>query len=106
MSSRRRKSKRRSASNQIESTDRIMASRYCVGIDLGTTNSVVAFTPLPIEGKTSEPQLQLLPIPQLNKHSRHSPLQFHWRSTGTRKRNTADTTQLTNWGASSLASWT
>jgi molecular chaperone DnaK (HSP70) len=42
-----------------------MGSRYCVGIDLGTTNSVVAYTPLPGEGRGPEPQLQLLPIPQL-----------------------------------------
>jgi molecular chaperone DnaK (HSP70) len=42
-----------------------MGSRYCVGIDLGTTNSVVAYTPLPGGGEGSDPQLQLLPIPQL-----------------------------------------
>lgn len=34
---------------------------YLLGIDLGTTNSVVAYTPLDAE----EPQVELLPIPQL-----------------------------------------
>jgi molecular chaperone DnaK (HSP70) len=38
-----------------------MTARYVVGIDLGTTNSVVAYTPLDAE----EPTVQLLPIPQL-----------------------------------------
>lgn len=38
-----------------------MPSRYVVGIDLGTTNSVLAYTPL--EGE--QPQIELLPIPQL-----------------------------------------
>lgn len=42
-----------------------MGSRYCVGIDLGTTNSVVAYTPLSNDGDKSEPDLNLLPIPQL-----------------------------------------
>ncbi len=42
-----------------------MGERYCVGIDLGTTNSVVAFARLPDEDDKSEPPLQLLPIPQL-----------------------------------------
>lgn len=37
-----------------------MVARYCIGIDLGTTNSVVAYTLL--DGET--PQLDLLPIPQ------------------------------------------
>jgi hypothetical protein len=38
-----------------------MAARYVVGIDLGTTNSVVAYALL--EGES--PQVELLPIPQL-----------------------------------------
>ncbi|WP_201743644.1 Hsp70 family protein [Roseiconus nitratireducens] len=42
-----------------------MGSRFSVGIDLGTTNSVVAFAPLPEDGKQAEPDVQLLPIPQL-----------------------------------------
>ncbi|MCA9138070.1 MAG: Hsp70 family protein [Planctomycetales bacterium] len=42
-----------------------MALRYCVGIDLGTTNSVVAYAPLADDGKKVEPELKLLPIPQL-----------------------------------------
>ncbi|MDV6031053.1 MAG: Hsp70 family protein [Phycisphaera sp. RhM] len=42
-----------------------MGSRYCIGIDLGTTNSVVAFAPLSQDGKKSEPKLELLPIPQV-----------------------------------------
>ena len=37
-----------------------MTARYSIGIDLGTTNSVVAYTPL--DGES--PALQLLPIPQ------------------------------------------
>ncbi len=37
-----------------------MTARYCVGIDLGTSNCVVAFTPL----DTDTPQPALLPIPQ------------------------------------------
>lgn len=42
-----------------------MAIRYCIGIDLGTTNSVVAYAPLADDGKKTEPKLELLPIPQL-----------------------------------------
>lgn len=38
-----------------------MAAEYIVGIDLGTTNSVVAYAPLNVES----PEIQLLPIPQL-----------------------------------------
>src|SRR5947209_16314309 len=38
-----------------------MPSTYILGIDLGTTNSVVAFAPLASE----KPEVQLLPIPQL-----------------------------------------
>jgi hypothetical protein len=37
-----------------------MTSRYCIGIDLGTTHSVVAFTPLDVE----QAELSLLMIPQ------------------------------------------
>ena len=42
-----------------------MVARFSVGIDLGTTNSVVAYAPLPAEGQRAEPVLELLPIPQL-----------------------------------------
>ncbi|MCU0981637.1 MAG: Hsp70 family protein, partial [Pirellulaceae bacterium] len=38
-----------------------MTARYVIGIDLGTTNSVIAYTPLDAE----EPAVQILPIPQL-----------------------------------------
>jgi len=38
-----------------------MTAQYVVGIDLGTTNSVLAYIPLEAE----EPEVQLLPIPQL-----------------------------------------
>lgn len=38
-----------------------MPAKFAVGIDLGTTNSVVAYTPLDAE----EPQIELLGIPQL-----------------------------------------
>ena len=38
-----------------------MAAKYVVGVDLGTTNSVVSYTPMDAES----PQLELLPIPQL-----------------------------------------
>src|SRR6056297_1097677 len=42
-----------------------MTARFSVGIDLGTTNSVVAYAPLPESKSTTEPQVELLPIPQL-----------------------------------------
>ena len=38
-----------------------MAAKYVIGIDLGTTNSVLAYSPVDVE----EPRLELLPIPQL-----------------------------------------
>jgi len=38
-----------------------MPARYVLGIDLGTTNSVLAFAPL----DTEQPQVELLTIPQL-----------------------------------------
>jgi molecular chaperone DnaK (HSP70) len=38
-----------------------MAAKYVIGIDLGTTNSVVAYAPLDAENA----QIELLPIPQL-----------------------------------------
>ena len=38
-----------------------MTASYVLGIDLGTTNSVLAFAPLTAE----RPEVQLLPIPQL-----------------------------------------
>ena len=38
-----------------------MSAKYVIGIDLGTTNGVVAYAPL--EG--DQPQVELLPIPQL-----------------------------------------
>jgi molecular chaperone DnaK (HSP70) len=42
-----------------------MTAKYSVGIDLGTTNSVVAYTSLDTELKPGEtPELHLLPIPQ------------------------------------------
>src|SRR5688572_4995470 len=37
-----------------------MASKFVLGIDLGTTNSVVAYTPL----DSDKPQVELLSIPQ------------------------------------------
>ena len=42
-----------------------MDPRYTVGIDLGTTNSVMAYAPLTEDGEPTEPTLKLLPIPQL-----------------------------------------
>ncbi len=43
-----------------------MTARYSIGIDLGTTNSLVAFTRLDVELALGEtPTLELLPIPQL-----------------------------------------
>ena len=42
-----------------------MSAKYSVGIDLGTTNSVIAYASLSQEGQTSEPSVKLLPIPQL-----------------------------------------
>ena len=44
-----------------ESASNDHAAKYVVGIDLGTTNSVLAFAPLDAD----EPRLELLPIPQL-----------------------------------------
>ncbi len=38
-----------------------MPAQYCIGIDLGTTNSVLAFAPIDEE----EPLIAVLPIPQL-----------------------------------------
>ncbi len=38
-----------------------MAAKFCIGIDLGTTNSVVAFAGL----EETEPMVAVLPIPQL-----------------------------------------
>jgi len=38
-----------------------METKYVVGIDLGTTNSALAYTPLSVE----EPQIELLPVAQL-----------------------------------------
>jgi len=38
-----------------------MTAKYVLGIDLGTTNNVIAYTPLGEE----EPRIELLPIPQL-----------------------------------------
>ncbi len=43
-----------------------MNARFAIGIDLGTTNSVVAYTALDQERVPGEmPRLELLPIPQL-----------------------------------------
>jgi molecular chaperone DnaK (HSP70) len=36
-------------------------AQFVLGIDLGTTNSVLAYAPLGVE----QPEVQLLPIPQL-----------------------------------------
>ncbi len=41
-----------------------MTARFTIGIDLGTTNSVVAFAALPESGTTGHPAIELLPIPQ------------------------------------------
>ncbi len=38
-----------------------MAAKYVIGIDLGTTNSVLAYAPLGVDA----PQVEILPIPQL-----------------------------------------
>jgi molecular chaperone DnaK (HSP70) len=38
-----------------------MTARYVIGIDLGTTNSVLAYVPLDVEGA----RVEILPIPQL-----------------------------------------
>ena len=38
-----------------------MAAKYVLGIDLGTTNSVVAYAPL----DAKSPEIELLEIPQL-----------------------------------------
>src|SRR5688572_8765821 len=38
-----------------------MSANYVIGIDLGTTNSVLAYAPLDAES----PEIELLPIPQL-----------------------------------------
>ncbi|MCO8121666.1 Hsp70 family protein [Stieleria sp. TO1_6] len=42
-----------------------MGPRFSIGIDLGTTNSVIAFAPLADDPKQTAPAMQLLPIPQL-----------------------------------------
>ncbi|WDQ19291.1 Hsp70 family protein [Rhodopirellula sp. P2] len=42
--------------------------KYCIGIDLGTTNSVVAYAPqsdVETPGADQAPEIQLLPIPQV-----------------------------------------
>ncbi len=41
-----------------------MGGRYSIGIDLGTTNTVIAYAPLAEDGNP-QPPLKLLPIPQL-----------------------------------------
>ncbi len=38
-----------------------MTAKFAIGIDLGTTNSVVAYSPLDVD----KPEVRLLPIPQL-----------------------------------------
>ena len=38
-----------------------MAAKYVIGIDLGTTNCALAYTPI----DTAKPEVQVLPIPQL-----------------------------------------
>ncbi|QDV68521.1 Chaperone protein DnaK [Rosistilla carotiformis] len=45
-----------------------MTAKYIIGIDLGTTNSVLAYTPVQAEsnaGSSEAAEIQLLPIPQL-----------------------------------------
>ncbi|MDD3469663.1 MAG: Hsp70 family protein [Thermoguttaceae bacterium] len=45
-----------------------MESAYILGIDLGTTNSVIAYTKLPLRDTrdvTPKPEIRLLPIPQV-----------------------------------------
>jgi molecular chaperone DnaK (HSP70) len=53
-----------------------MTAKYVVGIDLGTTNCVVAYAPL----ESEQPKVELLPIPQLvspgTVESRHSLASF------------------------------
>ncbi len=49
-----------------------MAAKYAIGIDLGTTNTVVAYTR--IDGEQTE--IQLLPIPQLTANSQIESLNF------------------------------
>jgi hypothetical protein len=55
-----------------------MSAKYVVGIDLGTTNSVVAYAPLDAE----KPDVQVLPVPQLvaaaTVESRTSLPSFAW----------------------------
>lgn len=46
-----------------------MAAKYILGIDLGTTNSVLAYAPLDAE----RPQVELLPIPQVVAESTVEP---------------------------------
>ncbi len=41
------------------------ASRYLIGIDLGTTNSVVAFLDREIFGKGATPEIRLFRVAQL-----------------------------------------
>mgnify|MGYP005831917585 CR=1 FL=1 len=50
---------RRQKSNST--SDSAASTRYVVGIDLGTTNSVLAYAPL----EADEPRIETLPIPQL-----------------------------------------
>jgi hypothetical protein len=38
-----------------------MSSKYCIGIDLGTTNSVLAYAPL----ESEQPRVEVLQVPQL-----------------------------------------
>ena len=44
-----------------------MEAKYVIGIDLGTTNSVLAYAPVGSEAE--EPEISLLPIPQLTAPS-------------------------------------
>ncbi|TWT96549.1 Hsp70 family protein [Neorhodopirellula pilleata] len=49
-------------------SDPTVSPQYCIGIDLGTTNSVVAYAAIPtdeIPVRDQSPPIQLLPIPQI-----------------------------------------
>lgn len=42
-----------------------MSAKYVIGIDLGTTNSVLAYAPLPDDKTAPPPKVELLKVPQL-----------------------------------------
>ena len=57
----RREDRRPGGSGVAKHKDMNMTAKYVIGIDLGTTNSVLAYAPLDAE----QPQVEVLPIPQL-----------------------------------------